>query len=163
MDHMNYKYFLLLSRLFFRFMLDDSFLCKSFYISLSPIAYFCFYLFTWGQRFKNKQTNMNYVKECFPVRVLSGLAFGSLMILRLFFLYGVRKCSDFLVTYSCSVFPACQKPLIKENVFSPFSARIFFSHRSIDCKWVCIVLGTIISSTDLFICFCATVILFWLL
>ena len=46
-----------------------------------------------------------------------GLKFRSLIHFEFIFVYGVRKCYNFILnTCSCPVFPA---PLIEETVFSP--------------------------------------------
>ena len=50
--------------------------------------------------------------------IVSGLIFRSLIHFQFIFVYGVRKCSNFLFffTRSCLVFPA---PFIEEAVFAP--------------------------------------------
>ena len=50
--------------------------------------------------------------------IASGLTFRSLIHFEFIFVYGVRKCSNFIFfTCSCPVFPA---PFIEETVFAPF-------------------------------------------
>ena len=61
---------------------------------------------------------MIYVRECLPMFssrrfIISGLTFRSLIHFEFTFVYGVRKCSSFMLF---QVFPA---PLVKEIVFSP--------------------------------------------
>ena len=49
--------------------------------------------------------------------IVSGLTFRSSIYFEFIFVYGVRKCSNFILfTCSCPVFPA---PLIEEIAFSP--------------------------------------------
>ena len=49
--------------------------------------------------------------------VVSGLTFRSLIKFEFIFVYGVRKCSNFILLYVCyPVFPA---PFIEEAVFAP--------------------------------------------
>ena len=49
--------------------------------------------------------------------VVSGLTFRSLIKFEFIFVYGVRKCSNFILLYVCyPVFPA---PFIEEDVFAP--------------------------------------------
>ena len=49
--------------------------------------------------------------------IVYGLTFRSLIHFEFLFVYGVRKCSNFiLLTCSCPVFPA---PFIEEPVFAP--------------------------------------------
>ena len=91
MDHINYKYFLPLSRLLFSFYVDDSFPVQNFlhFFKSHCLSLLLFTLLEDKDLKTNKQTNMNYVKESFPVRVLSGLAFGSLIDLEIYFFYMV--------------------------------------------------------------------------
>ena len=50
------------------------------------------------------------------------------------FVYGVRKCSNFILLHSCPVFPA---PLIEETVFSPlFILASFVKDKVPMCAWV---------------------------
>jgi len=49
--------------------------------------------------------------------IVSGLTFRSLVHFEFIFVYGVKKCSNFIfLQCSCQVFPA---PLIEESVFAP--------------------------------------------
>ena len=48
--------------------------------------------------------------------IVSGLTFRSLIHFEFIFVYGVRKCSSFILLQVVDVFPA---PLVKEIVFSP--------------------------------------------
>ena len=64
---------------------------------------------------------MIYVKSVLPMFssrsfIVSGLTFRSLIHFELIFVYGVRKCSSFILLQAVDQFPA---PLFKEIVFSP--------------------------------------------
>ena len=48
--------------------------------------------------------------------IISGLTFRSLIHFEFIFVYGVRKCSNFILLCSCPVFPA---PLTEEAIFAP--------------------------------------------
>ena len=48
--------------------------------------------------------------------IVSGLTFRSLIYFEFIFVYGVRKCSSFILLQILEIFPA---PLVKEIVFSP--------------------------------------------
>ena len=47
---------------------------------------------------------------------VSGLTFKSLIYFEFIFVYGIRKCSNFILIYSCPVFTG---PFIEESVFAP--------------------------------------------
>ena len=54
--------------------------------------------------------------------IVSGLTFRSLTYFEFIFVYGVRKCSNFIL-HSCPVLPA---PRIEEAVFAPLYILAFF-------------------------------------
>ena len=54
--------------------------------------------------------------------IVSNLTFRSLIYLEIIFVYGVRKCSNFILL-NCPVFPAS---LIEETIFSPLYILAFF-------------------------------------
>ena len=62
---------------------------------------------------------------CFPLGVflVSGLTFRYLIHFEFIFVYGVRKCSSFILLQVVDQFPA---PLVKEIVFSPLYIFAFF-------------------------------------
>ena len=49
--------------------------------------------------------------------MVSGPTFRSLIYFEFIFVYGVRKCSDFILLHMIHQFS--QEPLVKETVFSP--------------------------------------------
>ena len=57
--------------------------------------------------------------------IVSGLTFRSLTHFEFIFVYGVRKCSNFVHSFTCScpVFPA---PFIEEAMFAPLSILASF-------------------------------------
>ena len=48
------------------------------------------------------------------------LTFRSLIHFEIIFVYGLRECSNFILSYSC---PVSSAPLIKEMIFSPWSRK----------------------------------------
>ena len=69
--------------------------------------------------------------------IVSGLIFRSLIHFEFIFVYGVKECSNFILSYwtcSCPVFPA---PLIEEAVFSPlYILASFIKDKVTLCAWV---------------------------
>ena len=63
---------------------------------------------------------MIYVRECFAYRsfIVSGLTFRSLIHFEFIFVYGVRKCSNFIF-FACS-YPGFLAPHTEEAVFPAF-------------------------------------------
>ena len=91
--------------------------------------------------------------------MVSGLTVESLTDFDFIFVYGVRKCSNFIV-FVCSgpVFPA---PLIEEIIFSLLCILAsFVIDRLTDHKCVCLFLGSLFCFIDLYECFCASTLLF---
>ena len=66
---------------------------------------------------------MIYVRSVLPMFscknfIVSGLMFRSLIHFEFILVYGVRKCSDFILLHMIHQFS--QEPLVKEIVFTPF-------------------------------------------
>ena len=75
---------------------------KAFKLNQVPLAYFCFY-FCYSRRWVIEDLALIYVFECsacFPLRVfVSSLTFRSLIHFEFIFVYGVRRCSNFILLY----------------------------------------------------------------
>ena len=86
------------------FHLDYSFLCcaKAFKFNQVPLLYFCFY-FRYSRRRVIEDLALTYVIECsayvFLCFIVSGLTFRSLIHFEFIFVYGVRKCSNFILLH----------------------------------------------------------------
>ena len=66
--------------------------------------------------------------------IVTGLTFRSLVYFEFIFVYGVRKCSNFIFTCSCTVFPAS---LIEDALFSPLhTLDTFIKDKVTICVWV---------------------------
>ena len=84
------------------FHLAYSFLCcaKAFTFNQIPLVYFCFY-FCYSRRWVIEDLALIYVIECSACVclcfIVSGLTFRSLIYFEFIFVYGVRKCSDFIL------------------------------------------------------------------
>ena len=48
--------------------------------------------------------------------IVSGITFRSFIYFEFIFVYGVRKCSNFILLHECPVFP---EPFIEEAIFAP--------------------------------------------
>ena len=103
-----------------------------------------------------------FSSKCF---IVSGLTFRSLIHFEFIFVYGVKKCSNFIFfffffTHGCPLFPA---PFTEEAVFSPLYIFPFFVKDKVPLSgWIylwafCLVLLIYISG------FFANIILSWLL
>ena len=63
---------------------------------------------------------------CFPVKVLQySLTFRSLIHFEFIFVYGVRKCSSFILFFT-SGWPVFSAPLVKQIVFTPLYILVYF-------------------------------------
>ena len=66
--------------------------------------------------------------------IVFGLIFRSLIHFEFIFVYGVRKCSNFILFMQLSNSPT---PLIEENIFSPFYILAFFAEDKVPVgTWV---------------------------
>ena len=79
------------------------FLCcaKAFKFNQVPLIYFCFY-FCYSRRWVIEDLALIYVIECSAnvsskSFIVSGLTFRSLIYFEFIFVYGVRKCSNFIL------------------------------------------------------------------
>ena len=91
---------------------------------------------------------------CLPLGVLWFLAFRSLTHFEFVFVYGVRKCSSFILLQVVDEFS--QHHLLKR--FSPFYILIFFVKDEVSI-WVDLSVGLLFCSIDLYFCLCASTIL----
>ena len=89
--------------------------------------------------------------------IVSGLTFRSLIHLKFIFVYGVRKCPNFLFLHVAVQFSSTT---IEDTVFSPLYFRASFVHRLVDRKSLSLFLGFLSCFIDLHFCFCVDTILF---
>ena len=88
------------------FSLCLQFLCcvKAFKFNQVPLVYFCFY-FHYSRRWVIEDLAVIYVEECSAYVlssksfIVSGLKFRSLIHFEFIFVYGVRKCSNFILLH----------------------------------------------------------------
>ena len=86
------------------FHLAYGFLCcaKAFKFNQGLLVYFCFY-FCYSRRWAKEDLALIYVIECSACVCLcftvSGLIFRSLIYFEFIFVYGVRKCSNFILLH----------------------------------------------------------------
>ena len=80
-----------------------SFAVQKFNFNEVPLVYFCFY-FHYSRRWVIEDLDLIYVIECpamFSSKsfIVSGLTFRSLIHFEFIFVYGVRKCSNFILLH----------------------------------------------------------------
>ena len=103
------------------FHLDYSFLCctKTFKFNQVPIIYFCFY-FHYSRRWVIEDLALcHWVLLMFSSKgsIVSGLTFRSLIHFEFIFVYGVRKCSNFILLHVAVQFS--QHHLLKKVSLPP--------------------------------------------
>ena len=103
-----------------------------------------------------------YVKSVLPVFsskrfIVSGLIFRSLIHFEFIFVYGVRKCSNFILLYITVYFS--QHHLLKRLSFLSIVYSCLLCQRKGACRCVGLFLGFLSCSIDLYFCFCASAIL----
>ena len=92
--------------------------------------------------------------------IVSGLTFRFIIYFKLFFVYGIRKCFNIILLYVHVQF--FQHHLLKKRFFS-MCIQCLFCNRLVDHKCVGLFLGSLLCSINLYVCFYASTILFWLL
>ena len=99
-----------------------------------------------------------YVGECFASRsfIVSGLTFRSLIHFEFIFVYGVRKCSSFILLQVVDEFS--QHHLLKRLSFLHCIFLPPLSKSGVHW-WVDSSLGFLFCSVDLYFCLCASTIL----
>ena len=105
---------------------------------------------------------MIYVKSVLPVFsskrfIVSGLIFRSLIHFEFMFVYGVRKCSNFILLYITVYFS--QHHLLKRLSFLSIVYSCLLCQRKGARRCVGLFLGFLSCSIDLCFCFCASAIL----
>ena len=101
---------------------------------------------------------MMYVGECFACVlssrsfIVSGLTLRSLIHFEFIFVYGVRKCSSFILLQVVDQFS--QHHFLKRFVYSCLFCQRYSVHRCMDLS-----LGFLFYSIDLYFCLCASTIL----
>ena len=89
--------------------------------------------------------------------IVSGLTFRSLIHFEFIFVYGVRKCSNFILfTPSCPVF---LPPVTVEIVFSPLFIQVSFVNDKVPISVWVYNLWAFYLVPLVYICFCASTIL----
>jgi len=131
-------------------------LCKRFVSFNSHLFIFSFISIALGDWYK--KTLLQFISE----NILPMFSSRSFMVLCLIvkslshfefiFMYDVRVCSN---TFGCPAFPT---PLAQEIVISPLYILASFNWRCVG-----LFLSSLFCSIDLYVCFCANTMLFWLL
>ena len=88
--------------------------------------------------------------------IVSGGMFRSLIHFEFIFVYGVRKCSSFILYKRLTIFTA---PLVKEIIFSPLYILASFVEDKVSIGVVGLSLGFLFCFIDLYFCLCASTIL----
>ena len=113
------------------FHLDYSFLCcaKAFKFNQVPLLYFCFY-FHYSRRWVTEDLALTYVIKCsayvFLCFIVSGLTFRSLIHFEFIFVYGVRKCSNFILLHVAVQFSQhhfLKRPPLPHCIFLPLFVK----------------------------------------
>ena len=162
MDHVIGKYFLPFCRLSFCFV--DGFLCCANILSLIRLYLFIFGFvsFALGDRFNNLllQFMPKSVLPTFSFRsfMVLGFTFRSLIHFEFIFIYGVRKCSNFILLHAAVQWN--KHHYWRDSLF-PIVYFYLLCHRLIDRR--CVSLFWALCSVQLIYvsCFCASTILFW--
>ena len=89
--------------------------------------------------------------------IVSGLISRSLIHFEFIFLYGVRKCSNFILFHVAVQFS--QHHLL--NKFFSIVYSYLICHRLIDCRCMGLILGFLSCSTDLYFSLYVSAIWFW--
>ena len=84
---------------------------------------------------------------------VSRLTIGSLIHFEFIFVYGVRKCCNFIFLLLHVAVQFSQHHLLKILFFSPLHNSCLLCHRLIGHMWVDLFLGFLSSSVDLCVCF----------
>ena len=118
-SHIICKHFLPFSSLSFYFVMVSFAVQKFLSLIRSHLFIFAFVFFAWEDRSK-KILLWLMSKSVLPLfsprsYMVSGLTFRSLIYSEFIFVYGVRKCSNFILLHVAIQFPA---PLIEKTVFS---------------------------------------------
>ena len=92
--------------------------------------------------------------------IVSGLTFRSLIHFEFIFVYGVKECSNFILWHVAVQFPSTT--YWRDCLFSIVSSCLLCC-RLIDHKCTGLFLGSLLCPIDLHVCFCDSIILFWLL
>ena len=137
---------------------------KLLHLIRSHLFIFAFVSFALGHRSKKilLQFMSKNVLHMFSSRsfMVFSLTFRFLIHFEFIFVYGVRKCSNFIILHVAVQFS--QHHLLKRLSF-PHLYSCLLCHRLIDHNYVSLLLGSLFCSIDLCVCFCASTILFWLL
>ena len=126
---------------------------------ISPHLFiFKFYFHFSGRQIKKDITAI-YVRVCSASKsfIVSSLTVRSLIHFQLIFVYGVRKCFNFILLQVAIQFP--QHHLLKRLSFPLLYSR-FLHHSLSDHRFMGLYLGFLSCTIGLYLCFCARTILF---
>ena len=143
------------------FTLLYSFLCcaKAFKLKQVPLVYFCFY-FHYSRRWVIEDLALCHQVFClcFPLKIfiVSGLTFRSLIHFEFIFVYGFRKCSNFILLHVAVRFS--KHHLLKRLSFLHCIFFASFVGRSIDHRYVGLSPDFPSCSTDLYFWFYASTV-----
>ena len=93
--------------------------------------------------------------------MVSYLIFQSLSHFEFIFVHGLRVCSNFIDLHVA--FQLSQHHLLKRLFFFPIVYSCHFCQRLTDHRCVDLFLGSLFCSINPYVCFCANIMLFWLL
>ena len=93
--------------------------------------------------------------------IVSGLTFSSLIHFEFIFLHGVRECSNFILLHIAVQFSL--HPSLKRGCLFSIAYSSLLCHRLADHRCMCLSLGFVPYSIDLYFCLCASTMLFCLL
>ena len=85
------------------------------------------------------------------------LKFSSLIHFEFIFVYGVREHSNFILLHVAVQFSQCH---LMKRLFFSIVYSCLLCHRLIDHRFMGLFLGFLCCSTDLYLCFCASTIIF---
>ena len=96
--------------------------------------------------------------------MISNITSRSLIYFEFIFVYGVSRCSNFILLHVAAQFS--QQNLLNRFSFlhcivlPPFYKLFCCYYRLIDCRSLGLFLGSLFCSIDLYVCFCASTVLF---
>ena len=90
--------------------------------------------------------------------IVSGLISRSLIHFGLIFVFGIRECSNFILSMWLSSFPSTTywRGCLFSLVYS-----CLLCHRLVGCRCMGWILGFLSCSTDVYFCLCASTMCFW--
>ena len=122
------------------------------------------FLFHWESDLRTHLYNLSQRIFClysFISFMVSYLIFQSLSHFEFISVHGLRVCSNFIDLHVA--FQLSQHHLLKRLFFFPIVYSCLFCQRLTDHRCVDLFLGSLFCSINPYVCFCANIMLFWLL